>query len=47
MVHACGRALHDIDVLALELETLRGHFRDRLPRFAGFGAGADWHLELA
>ena len=39
--------LHDFDVLALELEKLGGHFRDRLPRFARLGAAADWHLELA
>ena len=44
---ARGRALHDFDVLAFELEKLGGHFRDRLRRFAGFGAAADWHLELA
>src|SRR6266581_9702629 len=44
---AHGRALHDFDVLALELEKLHGHFHDHLPRFASFGAAADWHLELA
>src|SRR5712691_6324883 len=44
---ARGRALHDFDVLAFEIEKLGGHFRDRLPRFAGLGAAADWHLELA
>lgn len=44
---ARGRALHDFDVLALELEKLGGHLRDRLPRFTRLGAAADWHLELA
>src|SRR5712691_3454779 len=44
---ARGRALHDFDVLAFEIEKLGGHFRDRLPGFAGLGAAADWHLELA
>jgi len=44
---ACGQALHDFDMLALELEKLGGHFRGRLPRFAGFGAATNWHLELA
>src|SRR5260221_6937197 len=44
---ARGRALHDFDVLAFEVEKLGGHFRDRLPGFAGLGAAADWHLELA
>lgn len=33
--------------LTLELEKLGSHFRGRLPRFSGFGAAADWHLELA
>ncbi len=44
---ARGRALHDLDVLALELEELRGHLRDRLPCLAGLAAPADGHLELA
>jgi len=40
---ARGRALHNF-----ELEKLGGHVRDRLPRFAGFGAhaAADWHLQV-
>jgi hypothetical protein len=36
-----------LDVLALELEELRGHLRDRLPCLAGLAAPADGHLELA
>jgi len=43
---AHSQALHDFDVLALELEKLGGHFCDRLPRFANSGAAADWHLNL-
>jgi len=43
------RVLHDLDVLALELEQLRSHLRDRLlPRLARPGAAAaDRPLELA
>jgi hypothetical protein len=45
---ARGRALHDLDVFALELEQLRGHLRDRLlPCLAGLAAPADGALELA
>ena len=44
---ARGRALHDFDVFALELEKLRGHLPNRLSRLAGLGAASDWPFELA